>query len=96
MSTGFTQKHGVFKSDKGGDKKVYVTSGELQWVGLVSGPLDACQKALSKGNDKKLDGYFFYIDERGFRTDNAEFKVPVEEGLSHAGYVFDDPDDADD
>jgi len=70
-------------------KKVYVKSGDLEWVGVATGPLDAIQRAL-KGGNKKLDGYFFFVDERGFRESNALWKVPIADGLSYAGYEFDD------
>jgi hypothetical protein len=81
---------------KTGQVKVYVKSGQLEWVGVATGPLDAVKKALCKGNGKTLDGYYFYIDERGFRTNDAEFKVPINKGLKAAGYVYDDPACADD
>lgn len=95
MSTGQASKVDAFTTG-GSGKKVYVKSGEIEWVGFATGPLDACKKALKVGSNKTLDGYFFYIDERGFRTDTAEFRVPINEGLAYAGYIYDNPDDADD
>ena len=78
-------------------KKVYVKSGQLEWVGLASGPLDAVKKALAACGTKTLDSSYFFIDERGFRDfDDAEYRVPVGKGLRAAGYVFDEADDVDD
>ena len=77
-------------------KKVYVKSGELEWVGTAADALNAVIKALVKGNDKVLDSDYFYIDERGFRTEDAKWKVPINKGLKAAGYVFDDPASAED
>jgi len=76
-------------------KKVYVTSGDLAVVIIAAGPLDACGHAISAhGNNKTLDSQFVYIDERGHREgDDAQYKVPVEQALAEAGYVFDEPID---
>jgi len=74
-------------------KPIYVKSGELAVKVLAGGPLEAIRKSLDlvKGG-KTLDENYFYLDERGFRTgDNAEWRVPVEQGLARAGYFFDDP-----
>jgi hypothetical protein len=68
-------------------KKVYVVSGKLHWVGFAQGPLDATFKALDSMTKRvTLDPDFFFIDERGFRTEEAFWKVPVDVGLTHAGY----------
>ena len=80
----------------GSQNKIYVKSGQLQWVGCATGPFDAVKKALEvAGKDKTLDGYFFFLDECGFRTNNAEFRVPLEEGLAYSGYIFDTPETTD-
>lgn len=84
------------KYDTGVPMKVYVTSGELTWCGIASGPLDAIKKALEIASGKTLDTDYFFIDQRGFRTEDAEFKVPISRGLKHAGWVYDDPSSADD
>lgn len=75
-------------------KKVYLKSGNLEWVGQCTGPLEAVRKAMQSASGKSitLDPYFFFIDERGFRTTNAEYKVETAEGLLYAGFVFDDED----
>lgn len=96
MSVGCEKKPGE-PLDSGLPHKVYVTSGELQWCGIATGCLDAIKKALEKfGSGKTLDSDYFYVDERGFRTEDAAMKVTVEEGLKAAGYVYDDPTDAGD
>lgn len=75
-------------------KKIYVTSGELAVVLMANGPLDAIEKALAKAGRVTLDHDYFYLDERGFRHDeSAEYKVPVEQALTEAGYVFEDDDE---
>lgn len=59
-------------------KKVYIVSGDLKVVLSAISPFSACQKALRvHGENKKLDEEYVYIDERGFRTDDAKWKVPV-------------------
>lgn len=69
-------------------RKVYVKSGQLQWLGLAKNPLDAVSKALQKGVDGiTLDAHYFYVDERGFRMPTAEWKVPLSMGLAHAGFL---------
>lgn len=74
-----------------GKKKIYVASGELAVVLIASGPLDAITRALDKAGPVTLDPDYFYLDERGFRQDmSAEWKVPVEQALTEAGYVFED------
>ena len=76
-------------------KKVYVVSGQLSVCLIEDGPIAACRAALAThGNGKTLDSSYFYIDERGFREgDDAQYKVPVEQVLAEAGYVFEDHDD---
>jgi hypothetical protein len=77
-------------------KKVYVVCGMVRWVGTAIGPVEACVKALQffKGSQPRtLDGYFFSVDERGFRIGpHAQWAVPVDDVLKKAGYVYDDPD----
>jgi hypothetical protein len=74
-------------------KKVYVCSGELRWVGMAEGPLDACKRAL-KGFGGTLDSSYFFIDERGYRDlATASHKVPVSKALKAAGYVYEDPNE---
>ena len=73
-------------------KKIYVTSGAMRWVGHASGPLDAIKKALNSytGHDA-LDSIYVYLDERGFRCGpDAQYKVPTEQALAEAGYIFED------
>ena len=73
-------------------RKIYVVSGQLRVCVIADKPKDAIAKALQHSDGKTLDGYFFYLDERGFRTGyDAEFRVPLEKGLKSAGFVFDDP-----
>ena len=76
-------------------KKVYVTSGDLAVCLIADGPLEACRNAVAAhGDGKTLDSEFFFVDERGHREgDDAQYKVPVEQALAEAGYVFDEPDD---
>ena len=75
-------------------KKVYVTSGELKTVLMANGPVEAFTRALLEHSDGlTLDPRFIYMDERGNRTDDAKYKVPVEQALAEAGYVFDDDED---
>ena len=70
-------------------KKIYVNSGTMQWVGEAAGPIDAIKKALSShGGSSAIDDTYVYLDERGFREDNAHYKVPVEQALAEAGYIF--------
>ncbi len=72
-------------------KKIYVNSGALRWVGIAAGPIDAIKKALdAHGSGGSLDNTHIFLDERGFRTDNAQYKVPVEQALTEAGYIFED------
>jgi len=78
-------------------KKIYVTSGALQWVGQANGVLDAIKKALAAhGSGGPLDSTYMFLDERGFRTHNAAYKVPVEQALTEAGYIFEDEGEPDD
>jgi len=72
-------------------KKIYVNSGALKWVGMASGPIDAIKRALdAHGSGGPLDGLTMFLDERGHRTDTAQYKVPVEQALTEAGYIFED------
>ena len=77
------------------EKKVYVVCGDVRWVGTAIGPIEACVKALKffkGGQPRTLDGYFFSVDERGFRTGpHAAWSVPVYDVLKQAGYIYDDP-----
>lgn len=70
--------------------KFYVTSGQLRVVTVAYDPLDAIQKAMKQSNGLTLDRSWFYLDERGHRTHNAKFKVPLERALVEAGYIHDD------
>jgi len=79
-------------------KKIYVTSGTMRWVGHAADPLDAITQALDDHRGSgPLDSTTVFLDERGHRTDTAEWKVPVEQALTEAGYIFEDegamPDD---
>ena len=79
-----------------GMKKIYVMCGDIQTVIIASGPLDACKRVLLRQSDtaRVLDTEFFYLDERGFREgDKAQYKVPVEQALAEAGYVFEPSED---
>lgn len=98
MSTSFREVRPTVSLNWGRAKKVYVKSDQLEWVGMATGALDAVKRALDgEGSNKALDGYFFYIDERGFRSGrDAEYAVPIDIGLEEAGYKFDNPDEADD
>jgi len=72
-------------------KKVYVTSGAMRWVGEATCPMDAIKKALdTHGSGGPLDSLTVFVDERGHRTDDARWKVPVEQALTEAGYIFED------
>lgn len=71
-------------------KKIYVNSGTMKWVGEAAGPIDAIKKALAAHGGGPIDSTLVYLDERGFRTDNAQWKVPVEQALAEAGYIFED------
>ena len=67
-------------------KKYYVKSGELEKVLHANSPLEAAQLALSQASGETIDGYFFFVDERGLRelphkwisTDDLlpEFAIP--------------------
>lgn len=79
-------------------KKIYVNSGSMRWCGLAQGPLDAIKKALAAhGGNGPLDSTTVFLDERGHRMSTAQWKVPVEQALTEAGYIFEDeggvPDD---
>jgi hypothetical protein len=85
-------------------KKIYVNSGTMRWVGMAQGPIAAIIRALDAhtqkcpvSNCRPLDATTVFLDERGFRTDTAQYKVPVEQALTEAGYIFEDegsvPDD---
>ena len=71
-------------------KKIYVTSGTMRWVGEATGPIDAIKKALAAHGSGPLDSTLVCLDERGHRTENAQWKVPVEQALTEAGYLFED------
>lgn len=73
-------------------KKVYVKSGQLQQVLMANGVMDAISSALAHSESGlTLDPWYFYLDERGFRDDDtAQYKVPVEQALAEAGYIFED------
>ncbi len=72
-------------------KKIYVNSGAMQWVGHACGPIDAIKKALAThGSGGALDSTHIFLDERGFRNKDAQYKVPVEQALAEAGYIFED------
>lgn len=72
--------------------KVYVKSGQLEWVGNATGPLDAVKRALQEVYDgMTLDSSYFFVDRRGFRDyGDAEDNVPLTEGFDYAGFVFDE------
>lgn len=77
----------------GTPKKVYVTSGQLYVCIQADGPMDAIRRSLKHASHKVIDSDFFFIDERGHRVgEDAQYKVPVEQALAEAGYVFDDQD----
>ncbi len=61
-------------------RKFYIVSGEYSRVVLDYTIWGAIQKCLSNDSigGREIDGHYFYIDERGFRTDSAQWKVPVE------------------
>ena len=67
-------------------KLVYVKSGELEVKLEANHPMQAIKRALDRSGGATLDPCFFYLDERGFRTTTAEYKVPVEQALAEAGY----------
>lgn len=79
----------------GAELKVYVTSGNLMWVGMARSPLEAVTRALDATKNTTLDADNFYIDQRGYRTADAEWVVSVEKGLAAAGYE-DVPEGSDD
>jgi hypothetical protein len=69
-------------------KKIYVTSGAMRWVGMANGPIDAITKALKAHScTETLDDTHVFLDERGHRTHEATYKVPVEQALAEAGYI---------
>jgi len=71
-------------------KLIYVASGRMSVKVLADGPIDAIKKALAISPDVVLDSEFIWLDERGARQDDtAQYKVPVEQALAEAGYVFD-------
>ena len=53
--------------------KYYVTSGTLQWVGNADSPEQACQIAIQHASNDTIDPYFFYISQKGYRTDKGRF-----------------------
>ena len=69
-------------------RKIYVQSGQLQTIVLADSPLDAIRIALDRfDHDIVLDPNFFYLDERGHRTDaSAAYIIPIEVGLAETGY----------
>lgn len=67
-------------------KKVYVVCGQMRWLCLANGPLEATKKALLACRGCKLSRENFYIDERGFRVRTAQYKVPTSVGLKNAGF----------
>ena len=78
--------------------KIYVKSGEASAVMVADGPMDACLKTLDGfSSGRVLDSDFFFLDPRGFREgDDAQYKVPVEQVLAEAGYIYEDPESHDD
>jgi hypothetical protein len=70
-------------------KLVYVNSGQLRVKLEAKNPIEAITCAFERfGDGKQLDPNFIYIDERGYRTRNARYKVPVEQALAEAGYTL--------
>lgn len=77
-------------------KKFYVVSGEIRVIGMAITPMVAAVAALQMhGNNCITDSTYFFVDELGLRTDNAEWKIPIEEVLDEAGFHFFDDDDKD-
>jgi len=68
-------------------KKIYLTCGKLRFVVMSNGPINAIQKMFGH-----YLGDTVYLDERGHRTDDAQYKVPVEQALVEAGYTSATPD----
>ncbi len=71
--------------------KFYVVSGTLRSMVLAKGLQSAVRSALdTHGGNQTLDNRWIYLDERGFREEDAKYKVPVEQALAEAGYIFED------
>ena len=63
--------------------KLYITSGDLQFITIADDYMEACYKALQKARRDgiKLDRYF-YLSERGFRGPSDEIttdSIPEEQ-----------------
>lgn len=87
--TGDSEDPTVVGIEAGDRKKVYVKSGDLEHVVHANDALDAVCKALERRIDGcTLDPDFFFVDERGFRTQDATWKVPISDGLAAAGMEF--------
>jgi hypothetical protein len=55
--------------------KWYVVSGTLKCVCIAKSPEYACYLALSRCQGvQALDGCYFFVDERGFRSDGQDGK----------------------
>ena len=72
--------------------KYYVVSGELQHIIRANTPYEAAEKAIEKGKGETIDGMYFFVDERGMRTDNAAHKVPVDDVMETMGFECEDDD----
>jgi hypothetical protein len=83
--------------------KFYVKSGELERIVTASDPKQACEKAIETCSGETIDGYFFYVDERGFRSCdkedgvNTEFipehSIPVDEVIETVGFEYEDEEE---
>lgn len=71
-------------------RKFYVTSGEVRAVVMAEHGMSACAKALratesrkameSNGNPFGIElDEFFFVDERGFKEEEAKFWVPMDD-----------------
>ena len=54
--------------------KYYVVSGEFKRIVTAKSSLDAAMSILKICDGETLEKYI-YIDERGFRTDTANYKI---------------------
>lgn len=72
------------------NRKLYVSSGQLNCIIMADNPLNAALKALKLfGHKKTLDSTFFLIDERGYRDKyDAAWAIPIRIVLKAGGFVI--------
>lgn len=63
--------------------KYYVISGALQFLIESESPVLAAMDLFESYRDSvELDKQYFYVDERGFRTNNAAHKIEISDILN--------------